>query len=319
MSSDGIEESLEGQFRTAITAASRLVEQLARTRQAQRERDEQMARHRTREDEQRHEAERRSARAEMEQTKRREWWHAARPDHVAHAVATAEAWAEHDPAFRQDADRLHREVTARYGVDPQLLPAQQSQLDRSGVQTVRDQLERTIDPAWWEQAQPLDVAHAVATAEAWAEHDPAFQDHADRLHREVAQRYGVDLTGPDPARTEQARAEDDLTVARLLRDEHDADLVEDLRDGHIDDGPHEAATAEASAIAWDSAERRADRAEQLRRDGLEPQLQHVAMNADIAQARPATEAPAPGKGGRRHPKARKGRNWMRKIAGERQR
>lgn len=221
MSSDGIEEALEGQFRTVTTAAARVIEQIARARQQRDDELERLTRSTASEDRKRYAAERETARAELAQTHNTDWWDVARPETVAHAVATADAWADRDPSFQLDSDRLHHEIDRRYS------------------------------------------PHETPTA----------PDTAD-------------------AQVERAKADEQLTASQLLAEEHRADVAEDLRDGHIDDGPHEEASAEASSDAYDSSERRRERADRMAGAGVDATLLEVAGRADLAEGRSAADAVA---------------------------
>lgn len=243
MSSDGIDEAFEGQFRTITTAAARMVEQIARARQQRAEDLARLAQSQAAEDRRRMAAEREVARAAIAKTRQDEWW--------------------------------------------------------SGVS--RDEVART-----------------VGMAEAWAERDPAFQTEVERLHAEVNRRYEIDEPDSRPQRpgSERARASEESTLSQLLDEEHRADVAEDLHDGRIDDGPHEEATAEASQSLYDSAERRRDRADQMAEDGVEEAVAEVALRADVAEGRPATEAVG---GTARRSKARKNHGPVLTRGGERQR
>lgn len=242
MSSDGIEEALEGQFRTITTAAARMVEQIARTRQQRAEELARLAKSQAAEDRRRLAAEREVARAAVARTRQDEWW--------------------------------------------------------SGVSRE-------------------EVARTVGLAEAWAERDPSFQPEVERLHTEISRRY--EATEPDSQQgqeVEHTKASDDLTLAQLLDEEHRADVSEDLQDGRIDDGPHEEATAEASEASYDSAERRRERANQMAEDGVEATVVEVALRADVAEGKPATQAVG---SMARRPRARKSRGSALTRGGERQR
>ncbi|MDF9277741.1 hypothetical protein P4U43_08060 [Arthrobacter sp. EH-1B-1] len=58
------------------------------------------------------------------------------------------------------------------------------------------QLAPTAEDRWWDQARPQDIERVHETATAWKQFDPAAQEAAERIRREVKERYGVDADNP---------------------------------------------------------------------------------------------------------------------------
>ncbi|GAB4082755.1 hypothetical protein GCU67_20240 [Modestobacter muralis] len=88
-----------------------------------------------------------------------------------------------------------RRLEARLTAERAAARAQLTQIDREG---------------WWDNAGVDDVADAWETAQAWRQLDPAAERAAERIEREVRDRYGVDVhnvDGLDRATPERAAAE----------------------------------------------------------------------------------------------------------------
>ena len=274
--SDGIEEAFEGTLRVALTAAARVGEQLARqreatARQAQAEGESAAAQLAGRLN-----AEREAARASYAPLHRPDWWDAAQPENIARAYQTAKAWADLDPEAVRAEQRIVEEVRSRYGVD---LAAQAT--DPATVRDALDQAEQARADAGSQasagQDDTLEGAQLLAEADAvdrLAEAQQATQEPNERTTD--TEPSGVDHT---PA-SQPSGADVDAT-------------------------PEEAtAIQEEAGVAYDSADRRAEMADQL--DGVADQATVEArVLADTSQARPATDATKTDAG--RSPRARKGR------------
>ncbi len=161
------------------------------------------------------------------------------------------------------------------------------------------------------------------TAAAWREHSPVAQDAAGHMSEQIRQRYGVDITGGDPAQVAEllahpgaareeadpqrgAAGEDRAQGYRRIADADRADRATAKsenaptgRDGDLAGG----APRSAGAPAYDSAERRTMRAAELGSVADEETVE-AQMAADHCQATPATAAVLNG-GPRRAPTARK--------------
>lgn len=87
-----------------------------------------------------------------------------------------------------------RRLEARLDVERSTARAQLAQVDRDG---------------WWENAGVSDVADAWETAQSWRQLDPVAERAAERIEREVRDRYGVDVhdvEGLDRVALERAAA-----------------------------------------------------------------------------------------------------------------
>lgn len=94
-------------------------------------------------------------------------------------------------------------------------------------EAARAQLAPTTDHRWWDQARPQDIERVHETATAWKQFDPTAQEAAERIRREVRDRYGVDVDNPGAddravsealAQAERGRAEADRQRSAGERD-----------------------------------------------------------------------------------------------------
>ncbi|MBE0011554.1 hypothetical protein DXT87_17530 [Arthrobacter sp. AET 35A] len=173
----------------------------------------------------------------------------------------------------------------------------------------RAQLAPTADDRWWDQARPQDIERVHETATAWKDFDPAAQEAADRIRREVQSRYGIDVNNPGAdeksvsdalAHAEHDRAEADRQRTTGNNDGIEAGIVmgtagrEDRnRAAEIES---ENAAAKDAAPLYDSEERRQAFAASL--DGkVDSETIRARVLADLDQATHPTAAvaSAPGK------------------------
>ena len=274
--SDGIEEAFEGTLRVALTAAARVGEQVARQREAAARQAQAEGETAAAQLTDRLNAEREAARASYARLQRPDWWEAAQPEDVARAYQTAKAWGDVDPEAVRAEQRIVEEVRSRYGVD---LAAQAT--DPAAVREALDQAELARADAGRQadagQDDTLEGAQLLAEADA-----------VDRMAEAQQAADGIDgrAAGTEPGDVDRTR------VSQSAGSEVDSATDEPV------------AIQEDAGVAYDSADRRAEMADQL--DGVADQATVEArVLADTSQARPATEATKTDPG--RSARARKGR------------
>jgi colicin import membrane protein len=135
MPENDVEGAVADQLRVALMAAGRIGEQVARLRENQLRHQEASAAHEQRELQNRFNAERLAARAQLEVVKRGEWWDNARPEDIGEAWQLAAAWREQDVEIRHAAEIIHRELGTRWGIDPNNTGATNDQV-RAALQNV---------------------------------------------------------------------------------------------------------------------------------------------------------------------------------------
>ena len=114
---DGIDDAVEGALRTGLMVAGRIGEQLARMREEEQRTIAAAEEQRARELQERFDAQRAAARAQLAPTVRDDWWDKATPDMIEQTHQTATAWKTYDPEAAQAAERIRDQVQARYGID----------------------------------------------------------------------------------------------------------------------------------------------------------------------------------------------------------
>lgn len=115
--SDGIEEAADGAMRTGLMVAARIGEQLARIREEQLRTIAAAEEQRARELQERFDAQRAAARAQLAPVSREDWWDKATPEMIERVHETAAAWKAYDPEAAQAAEKISEEVKGRYGID----------------------------------------------------------------------------------------------------------------------------------------------------------------------------------------------------------
>ena len=229
---------------------------------------------------------------------------------LATAAQLADRYVRARQELTRDAQRRsddeYRQLEARFRAEGASASARLSVVDR---------------PEWWNGASPQQIVSMYELAHQWRDDQPHAANAADTIAQQVQDRYGIDVTSPDPhpdelraalARAEVERATtsshtstveqpDDLAtaVAAVARaDQRDAALgaTAEAMDSRYQgaEAPHAARPAGQELMelipAYDTLERRSAAAIQMRDAGLPEEIIAVAMRADIAHAHPAADA-----------------------------
>lgn len=255
---DGIEESLEGVTRVAITAGARLGEQLSQAI-AQRARElEARTATEARDLRDRFEAERGAAVAEVKQVHGAEFWNQNDPQRIGQTFATATAWREFEPEARNAEDRMKVELRERYGIDTAAVDGDPARVQEWVARLEAERLDRLAQEE--RRKEQDDRADAAVTL-----------SEADRLDAQAAQAEAAAQHEPDPAERDAAASE-----------------AGELREASTD-------KRSDSAQEYDSADRRAARAAELEGKQIDSETVATRMRADVSQGRPAAEAVVAGK------------------------
>lgn len=185
--SDGIEEAFEGQLRVLVTAAGQIAERIARAREDAMRRAQAASEQEARELASRLAAEQRTARVELGNVHRAEWWDRATPEQIGHTYQVARAWAQEDPEAARAEGRMREELRARYDVD-----VDQTHADPAAVRAAVERAEHT-------RAQAERTRAAADSAEA-----ARLLQQADRDDARAEQARAAAEHEPDAA--ERARA-----------------------------------------------------------------------------------------------------------------
>lgn len=174
-------------FRVWMQAATRLAEQMARTREAERRRAEQQSTQATRELEQRLNSERAAAESQLRAVLDDQWWDGADSRQIADNYQSARAWQNESPAAARAAERIEEEVKRRYGIDPS------TALHRATIDRLLREAEarRSREKEEHDNARTDDLTASALMAEA---------DRADRAEQEPA-TLDPDDTAAEPEPT----------------------------------------------------------------------------------------------------------------------
>ncbi len=250
--SDGIDEALHGVTQTAMTAAARIGEQLARTREQQAREAQARSAQAASEYGARFTAERDAARSSLAPVHRPEWWDSAQAEDVTKAYQSAKAWSDVDPEAVRAEQKIVEEVRNRFGVDVtgDSDPATVAEAVARSEQARADGAELRTG-AGSDTAEAVDLMAGADAADRRAEMEAEQQHHAgDRWEDDRSAKHAGEAD----------------------RDERSAEAL------HGDAGH-----------AYDSAERREAMAEGM--DHIENKAAVEArVRSDVAQGRPATEA-----------------------------
>ena len=127
---DGLEEAVDGQMRVLLTVAAHVGERVARARENQYHQNQTQSETEARQLQDRLDAERAVARAEMSKTQREDWWDRATPTEIAYTYQVACAWSGEEPEAVRTQDKIRTELKNRYDLDVDNLNA-----DPAAVQT----------------------------------------------------------------------------------------------------------------------------------------------------------------------------------------
>jgi hypothetical protein len=207
---DGMEDAVDGAMRTGLMVASRIGEQLARTREQEQRTIAAAEEQRARALQERFDAQRAAARVQLAPVSREDWWDKSSPEMIERVHETATAWKAYDPEAAKAAMKISEQVKSRYGIDVNNTGADEASVSEAlaWAQQARSEAERERAKASAARTDEVMAGAAVAGANR--------QDRADR-------------SGPawDTAERRQQLAEGlegmgdrEAVNARLLADKH---------------------------------------------------------------------------------------------------
>jgi hypothetical protein len=210
---DGMDDAVDGAMRTGLMVASRIGEQLARMREEDQRNIAAAEEHRARELQERFDAQRAAARAQLAPTAREDWWDKATPAMVERVHETATAWKAYDPEAALAAERVREQVQARYGIDVNNTGADEASvsaaLDRAQQARVEAENERTKATAARNDEAVAGVAVAGANRQdavvQKAQAEPAYDSPERR--RQLAESL-------------EGKGDRESVSSRLLADKH---------------------------------------------------------------------------------------------------
>lgn len=114
---DGMDDAVDSAMRTGLMVAARIGEQLAKMREEEQRKIAAAEEQRARQLQERFDAQREAARAQLAPVARDDWWDKATPEMIERDHETATAWKAYDPQAAQAAEVIREQVQTRYGID----------------------------------------------------------------------------------------------------------------------------------------------------------------------------------------------------------
>jgi hypothetical protein len=210
---DGMEDAVDGAMRTGLMVASRIGEQLARMREQEQRTIAAAEEQRDRELQERFDAQRAAARAELAPVGREDWWDKATPEMIDRVHETATAWKAYDPEAAQASAKISYQVQSRYGIDVNNTGA-----DEASVSEALDRVQRARSEAESERVK----ASAARTDEEVAGAAIAGANRRDN----AAQRWESEPAYDSPQRRQElaesleGNGDREAVNSRLLADKH---------------------------------------------------------------------------------------------------
>ncbi|MET4592683.1 hypothetical protein [Arthrobacter sp. 754] len=207
---DGMEDAVDGAMRTGLMVASRIGEQLARMREQEQRTIAAAEEQRARELQERFDAQRAAARAQLAPVSREDWWDKATPEMIERVHETATAWKDYDPAAAQTAEKIGEQVQSRYGIDVNNTGADEASVSEALARAQQARLETENERTKGAAARTDEVVAGAAVAGA------NRQDRADRSEpawdtAERRQQLAESLEG---------KGDREAVNSRLLADKH---------------------------------------------------------------------------------------------------
>ncbi|RBP98911.1 hypothetical protein [Bifidobacterium xylocopae] len=211
----------------------------------------------------------------------------------------------------------HNEEASRHTAHADLQDAREQASRREAlIAAARADISHVMTSTWIDTASISDIVHAYDQTSALAAADQHIAEAKHHIEAEVRNRYGVDInrltTGEQLAQALQREADDTQRLADQQRQEADRLLDQaDELEAHMnpkvqeDGSDQEAQLAAVSAseeAAYDSAERYAYEARQLRDAGLDQESVDNAIRVKLGHATPPSEAAKEGKQGSHVPR-----------------
>jgi colicin import membrane protein len=210
---DGMDEAVDSAMRTGLMVAARIGEQLARMREEEQRNITAAEEQRARELQERFDAQRAAARAQLAPTARDDWWDKATPQMIEQAHQTATTWKAYDPEAAQAAKHIREQVEARYGIDVNNTGADEASVSAAlaRAQQARTEGEAERTKAAAARTEEVVVASAVAGANRQDKAAQKAQDGPGYDSPERRQQLAESLQG---------KGDREAVNARLLADKY---------------------------------------------------------------------------------------------------
>jgi len=210
---DGMDEAVDGAMRTGLMVAARIGEQLARMREKEQRNIAAAEEQRARQLQERLDAQRAAARAQLAPTARDDWWDKATPGMIEQAHQTATAWKAYDPEAAQASEHIRSQMQARYGIDVNNTGADEASVSAALTRAQEARVEAENERTKTSAARTDEVVFGAAVAGA---------NRQDKAAQKTQDEPGYD----SPQRRQQleesleGKGDREAVNSRLLADKH---------------------------------------------------------------------------------------------------
>jgi colicin import membrane protein len=207
---DGMEDAVDGAMRTGLMVAGRIGEQLARMHEQEQRTIAAAEEQQARELQERFDAQRAAARAQLAPVSRENWWDKATPEMIERVHETATAWRAYDPEAAQAAEKIGKQVQSRYGIDVNNTGADEASVSAALARAQQARSEAETERTRGAAARADEVAAGAAVAGANRQ-DRAVRGEPAWDTAERRQQLAESLEG---------KGDREAVNARLLADKH---------------------------------------------------------------------------------------------------
>jgi colicin import membrane protein len=210
---DGIDDAVDGALRTGLMVAARIGEQLARMREEEQRTIAAAEEQRARQLQDRFDAQRAAARAQLAPTTREDWWDKATPDMIHRVHETATAWKAYDPEAAQAAERIRDQIRSRYGIDVNNTGADEASVSAALIRAQQASSEAENERTKASAARADEAVIGAAVAEANHKDRPAQKAQAEPVYDSPERRQQL-------ADSLEGKGDREAVNSRLLADKH---------------------------------------------------------------------------------------------------
>jgi len=210
---DGMEDAVDGAMRTGLMVASRIGEQLARMREQEQRTIAAAEEQRARELQERFDAQRAAARAQLAPVGRDDWWDKATSEMIERVHETATAWKAYDPEAAQAAGTISEQVQSRYGIDVSNTGADEASVSAALARAQQARSEAKTERTKSSAARIGEVVAGAAVAGANREDRAAQKAQAEPAYDSPKRRQQL-------AESLEGKDDREAVNSRLLADKH---------------------------------------------------------------------------------------------------
>jgi hypothetical protein len=210
---DGMDDAVDGVMRTGLMVAARIGEQLARMREEEQRTIAAAEEQRARQLQERFDARRAAARAQLAPVARDDWWDKATPEMIERVHETATAWKAYDPEAAQASERIREQVQARYGIDVNNTGADEASVSEALARAQQARSEAEIERTKASAACTDEVVAGAAVAGANRQDNVAQEAHSAPAYDSPERRQQL-------AECLEGKGDREAVNSRLLADKH---------------------------------------------------------------------------------------------------